>query len=120
MITLLKRRPGLSMDEFIDYYENKHARLGAYYLQQAGAIGYKRNYVQAVINPLTGEAPEADYDVVTEVRFIDRAAWEEGMAMFADQKIQSAMIADEEFLFDRSNTRMLLVERECDSDMAAI
>lgn len=29
MVTLLKRRPGMSMEDFIHHYETKHARISS-------------------------------------------------------------------------------------------
>jgi len=57
-IVFLRKRDDLSMDQFMDYYENQHSRLS----QKMGAKPalpnaqrYVRRYVTPQPNPLTGE-----------------------------------------------------------------
>jgi hypothetical protein len=59
VMILIKRRPDISMDEFIDYYENHHAPLARRIVRNMK--GYTRRY----LTPLgEGELP---YDVATEI-----------------------------------------------------
>jgi uncharacterized protein (TIGR02118 family) len=65
-ISLIRRKPGTTPEEFRNYYETVHAPLGQKYFKFAR---YVRNY--PVRSP--GQ-PEPPYDVVVEFWFADRAA----------------------------------------------
>ena len=108
-IALLKTKPGLSREAFIDYYESTHVPLIRQCLPQID--GYRRNFVRwegAVIAADT----TADFDVVTEMWYADRAAFEAAMALFAQPEVSRRIAEDEEHFLDRSKTRFFMVE-EC-------
>lgn len=99
LITLLKRRPGMSREDFIAYYETNHARIGEKVLRGA-AVHYVRRYLQ----PLGPEAPEPPFDVVMEIWFPDRETLDRRMgALVSDPVIAAEIAEDEEKLFDRSS-----------------
>ena len=107
-IALLRRRADLSREAFIDYYETRHVPLIRSLLP--GIVDYRRNFADfdgAYVN--AGAAP-FDFDVVTELWFADRAAYDQAMARVADPAIGARIAADEENFLDRSGTRMFLVE----------
>lgn len=108
-VTLLKRRPGMSRAEFIDYYERHHASIGVKYLR-GHAHRYLRRYVQPMPNPVTGALDEPDHDVVMEIWFADRAAFDTAMARLAEPAVAAEIAADEERLFDRAKHRHFFVE----------
>ena len=108
-ITLLKRRADLSLAEFIERYETGHATLGERLLR-GSATRYVRRYLRPVPNPETGEIAEGEHDVVMEIWFADRAAWEATMARLAAPETMAEIVADEETLFDRGKSRFFLVE----------
>jgi hypothetical protein len=58
---MMKRKPGMTMAEFIDYYENHHAKLGETLMPLARR--YVRRYVTPEPNPITGEIVELPFDV---------------------------------------------------------
>ena len=72
VIGLFKRRPGMSMEDFQKHYEGVHAPLGAKYM--ANIIDYKRRYLTPMPYPLDGKTLEAEYDVITEMSFQDKAS----------------------------------------------
>jgi hypothetical protein len=104
-ITLLKRRDGLSLDEFIAYYEDHHRRIGEKYLR-GGAVRYVRRFLR----PLDDIGDPTDYDVVTEIWFPDRASFEATLSALKRPQAAAEIAADEERLFDRSKIRMFKVE----------
>lgn len=108
-VTLLKRRPGMSRADFIAYYESNHARIGVKYLT-GHACRYVRRYVQPVPDPVTGVPDEPEHDVVMEIWFADRAAFDATMARLAEPAVAAEIAADEERLFDRSKHRHFFVE----------
>ena len=77
-IGLMKRKPGMTMEEFIDRYENGHVKIGENVFLRAKR--YMRRYVQPLKNPLTGEVKELDFDVIMELW------WDSAEDMAADMK----------------------------------
>ncbi|OGO04678.1 MAG: hypothetical protein A2Y91_06980, partial [Chloroflexi bacterium RBG_13_54_8] len=58
-ISIHKRKPGMSIEEFQKHYEEIHVPLGLKYFP--ALKGYRRNYV---VHPPGGR--ELDFDVITE------------------------------------------------------
>lgn len=114
-ITLLKRRPDLSMEAFIAHYEAVHARIGEKYLA-AGATRYVRRFLHPVPGLVEADKP---YDVVMEIWFADRAAYDRTMASLVEPGPAAEIAVDEERLFDRAQNRTFFVE-EHESDLAAV
>ena len=108
-IALLKRRPDLTMEQFIERYQTGHSKLGERLLR-GRATKYVRRFLHPVAKLDTGEKVEGDADVVMEIWYADRAKWEEATAYLSQPDIQAEIIADEETLFDRSKSRFFLVE----------
>lgn len=107
-IAFLKRKAGLTREEFIQYYESRHAPLILSIAPQV--CEYRRNFLLpegAITAP--GAAP-LDFDVVTELWYPDRAAFEAAMAAFTSPANAARIAADEEQVFERAFTRFYLVE----------
>jgi len=104
-IALLKRKAGMSREEFIDYYETRHAPLIRSLLPQIRE--YRRNFID-FSDESFGQAP--DFDVITELWFDDREAYESFRANSADPEIFRRIAEDEENVFDRSATRLFVVD----------
>ncbi len=120
-IVLLKRRPDLSVAEFREIYETRHAKLGERLLI-GRAMRYVRRYLNGFPNPVTGVPGETEYDVVTEMWFADRAGFESTRALLGTPEIMAEIAADEETLFDRSRIRFFTVEEQesvCVAEAAA-
>ena len=114
-VCLLKRKPGMTMAEFKDYYENHHAKLGERVLPDG--VQYFRRYVSVVPNPVTGEVAEAEYDVITEMWFENQEVYDAAMTALSEPEIAAEIVEDEEKLFDRSKIRFCTIE-ECASPTA--
>lgn len=108
-IALLKRRPGLSMAEFIDYYEQHHAAIGCEVLS-GRALHYTRRYLHPFPSPHDGATVEPEFDVITETWYPDKATHDAAVANFQKPEIAARIIADEEKLFDRSRMLFCTVE----------
>ncbi len=116
VLIFLKRRQDLTPEAFRDYYEQQHGPLCQKYMQ--GVARYTRRYLDPVANPDLPGSGDVGFDVVTEVWFDDREAYE-GMLKYAARGIlPDEIIADEEKLFDRSQTRFCTV-LEYDTPMAS-
>jgi hypothetical protein len=117
MIFMLKRRPGMSREEFVRYYESTHAKLGEKHVVQAAR--YVRRYLKGLPEPFTGVVGEPDHDVITELWFNDQAEMDVTMSHLLKAEVSQEITRDEENLFDRSRNRVYLVE-EVDSPMPAV
>jgi uncharacterized protein (TIGR02118 family) len=115
MIFMLKRRKGLSREDFVRYYESTHAKLGEKHVPNAAR--YVRRYLQALPEPFTGTVREPDYDVVTELWFHNQADMDAAMSHLVEADVSQEIARDEENLFDRPMNRVYLVE-EVDSTMS--
>jgi uncharacterized protein (TIGR02118 family) len=104
LITMARRKPGLSMDEFRDYYEKRHSVLVQKLTPLMGR--YTRNYLTPLDSALAvGDA--ASYDCVTEAWFDSEADFHRSLqSLVADIEKTTALAKDEENLFDRSTIRI--------------
>jgi hypothetical protein len=110
VLLLLKRRPGLSLAEFIERYETVHVPLAEKHATTMRH--YERRYLHPGSHVLFGDVvAEPEYDVITEL-------WYDDVAAFTDQQDDlrrrpeqvAAIIEDEEKLFDRAKSRLVFVE----------
>jgi hypothetical protein len=101
VMAFLVKRPGISSEEFVDYYENRYVPM---ILSLAPpSARYTRNYIQ----PGATARPGDDVDVVTELVFADAdacQAW--GAVMYAPG---SGVPDDEARFLDRSKSRSYTV-----------
>lgn len=110
-VCLIKRKPGMTLDAFINRYENGHAVLCATLIP--GMLKYVRRYVVPGETFLYPGAVDLDFDVVTELWFDDRAAYEASMKSLDAPEKADALRRDEEELFDLTSIRRFIVdERE--------
>jgi uncharacterized protein (TIGR02118 family) len=107
-MVFIKRKPGMSMEDFVSYYENNHAPLGARIV--GNLKKYTRNYITPYGNDVYAKADELPYDVVTEIWFEDRAEFERGMANLTEPRAAATIAEDEENLFDRSSIRFVIAD----------
>jgi len=98
----------MSFEEFVDYYESSHRKLGEKWIPTAKR--YFRRYLRPVANPVTGDAPELEYDVLTEFWFETREAFEAAMSALGSPEASSEIAHDEERLFDRSKICLCTTE----------
>lgn len=108
---LFKRKPGLSIDKFKDYYENHHIKLFDEHVSHPGVLRYTRRY----LTPFAGLAsplapPKGDgYDVIMEVWYSNRELFESFKGQ-SDPGFADIVRKDEENLFDRKSMVMFLSE----------
>ncbi len=110
VILLVKRKRGMSMADFRDYYENHHSKRGARNFPHMAS--YRRNYLTPI-----GNGPERDaeppFDCMTETCFESEDDYQKAMTHFVgDPAEMAAHHADEENLFDRSEIWTFLAD-EC-------
>ena len=113
-ILLLKRRAGMSFEDFVAYYETTHSVLGRKLLPTA--LRYERRYLRSMGGVVENTGPDDTYDCITEVWFEDHAAMGAALASAAEPKNAALLAADEANLFDRSKIRFYVVEDECTTE----
>jgi len=121
VIVMVKRKPGLSPEEFREGYENSHSRIAVRLFGHLW-LAYRRNYLQQGRYFTDGNVPttrgpdEIGYDAISEFVLRDAAALEE-MGRIAGENY--AMIKEDEALwFDQA--RCLTVTAETiEEDLAA-
>ncbi len=114
ILMFLKRRPGMPVAEFRDYYENRHAPLCAKYLAP-GVTRYVRRFLDPLIDPKTGQPEEPPHDVITEIWMEDEAAYRGTLKFLAKGPLPQDVIEDEEKIFDRPKNRVAGVETETET-----
>lgn len=103
----LKRRPGMSVEEFRDYYENVHIRVASKYLQP-GMVHYARRYLDALPHLDTHEIHEPEFDVITELWYADDKAASGLIWMLSEGRLPTDVFEDEHNVFDRPKTRYFM------------
>ena len=84
MIVLLKRKAGLTRDQFIARYEGGHAKLAEKHL--TNAVRYVRRYLEPLPELFTGDTIEPEHDVITEVWFENQEQYEIAMKRLRSPK----------------------------------
>ncbi len=99
-LSFLRKRADMATADFIDYYENHHVPL----ILSLGPKPevYKRHYVLRG-DILNIREDEIDFDVLTEIAFADRAAFDAWLAALGEA---GTRVPDDEAVFlDRSYLR---------------
>lgn len=113
ILLFMKRRPGMTVEAFRNYYENNHAPFCEKYA--SGVSRYIRRYINPLPHPETGPVDELPFDVITELWFEDKAVFEATLAYITTTIMPDEVIEDEKQLFDRTSFRIATVlERESD------
>jgi hypothetical protein len=106
VLAFVKRKPGMSHDEFRSYYETHHAPLIADVAPITGT--YRRNFLEQADSVNVG-AEDLDFDVVTEMEFADRAEYERWFAALTAPGALERVQADEANFIDRQKFRVCAV-----------
>ncbi|MGN6356547.1 MAG: EthD domain-containing protein [Novosphingobium sp.] len=119
-ICFFRKRPDMTMEEFLDYYENQHSQLA----KKAGlkpalpnAQRYVRRYLKPEKNPVTGQVIDPGYDCLMEIWWNSREDYERSFAIISDPERLPAVMADEARLFASHNNPVCSVIEEYDSPM---
>ena len=118
-ICFFRKRPDMTMEAFMDYYENHHAKLGQKIGKPIGVKPprYVRRYLAPLKNPVTGEIHDSGYDCLMEIWWKSREDFELSQAIIADPERLPYTVADEKNLFATHANPICLVTHECDSEM---
>jgi hypothetical protein len=120
------RKPGTTMEHFVDYYENKHIPLVYELAGSKFPLHHIRHYVQRnspdhaittggelsnleTFATLFKDKPDGvDYDVMVEMAFEDKAAFEAFIGVFANPEAGAKLAEDEANFVDGSKTSIFL------------
>jgi uncharacterized protein (TIGR02118 family) len=109
VVALIKRKPGLSRAEFIDYYERSHAPLARKCFPQI--VQYRRNFVDLTGAIMAPGAAQLDFDSVTEIWYRDHEAYDEMLSTHFMETVRETIESDERNFLDQTMTRMIKVEQ---------
>ena len=101
-LCFFRKHPDLSMDEFIDYYENQHARLSERMGRSPSipnAVRYVRRYVIPESNPVTGQVIDPGFDCVMEIWWNSREDFVASQRLIASADRLPSIKEDEARLF---------------------
>jgi hypothetical protein len=118
VVSLFKKKDGLSDEEFRDYYENHHSKLFDDYLKLPGVHRYTRRYLRPVSDAISGQVRSSGFDVIMEV-WCDEQWYESFYKGQLPAEFLAGVAADEEKLFDRDQMFIYTVD-EHDTDLSAL
>jgi uncharacterized protein (TIGR02118 family) len=111
ILLFMKRKSGMSVEAFRDYYENRHAPLCQKYA--SGVSRYIRRFIDPQPHPETGAGDDLAFDVLTELWFDDEATFKATLKYITTTIMPAEVIEDEKNLFDRTSLRIATVV-ECE------
>ena len=111
-VCFFKKRPDMTMQEFMDYYENQHSKLGSRIGKPIlpKAQRYVRRYLKPEKNPVTGEMIDPGYDCIMEIWWDSREDFEAMMRVVSSPDRVSHTIEDEKKLFASHSNPVCSVE----------
>lgn len=119
-ICFFRKREDMTMDEFLDYYENQHSQLSKRQGRAPSipnARRYVRRYLKPEMNPVTGEVIDSGYDCLMEIWWDSREDFENSQKIIADPERLDFVKEDEARLFASHANPVVSVIEEYDSPM---
>jgi hypothetical protein len=110
----------MTMDAFMDYYENQHSQLSKRMGRAPslpGAQRYVRRYLKPEKNPVTGTVIDPGFDCIMEIWWNSREDFENSQKVISDPERLPAIKEDEEHLFATHNNPVCSLIEEYDSPM---
>ena len=108
-LLFLKRKPGMTPEEFQHYYENVHSKLGRQIAPDVGAIKYVRRYIHPLDGSLDRRAEDMEYDEITEVWFDDYDKFKAVAERVSRGELAKEVEEDEAKFMERAKTRFATV-----------
>ena len=108
-LIFIRRRAGMTPDEFQHYYENVHAKIGRTIAPDVGACKYVRRYLHPLSGSVAARAHDMEYDEITEVWFRDYEKFRIVAERVSRGELSPEVEADEARFMDRSKTRFATV-----------
>src|SRR5579871_2990731 len=110
LLAFLRRKEGTSREQFMEYYENVHSKMGWKYLPPWGTK-YERRYITPIRHPMkTNQPPHPEFDCVVEEWFESEAAFHEFEKSVSDPALVKEIVDDEAAFIDRDKSFTFVVE----------
>jgi len=119
-ICFFRKRPDMTMEQFMDYYENQHSQLSKRQGRAPslpGAQRYVRRYLKPEKNPVTGQVIDPGFDCIMEIWWNSRAEFEASQAVISSPDRLPAIKEDETNLFATHDNPVCSFIEEFDSPM---
>lgn len=119
-ICFFRKRPDMTMDEFMDYYENQHSQLSKRQGRAPSlpnAQRYVRRYLKPEKNPVTGEVRDPGYDCIMEIWWNSREDFENSQRIISSPERIDFVREDETNLFASHDNPVCSIIEEYDSPM---
>ena len=107
-LVFLTPKPGLTRDQVMDYYVNKHTKLVRRLLPMIN--NYTLNFTRSETAFVPATAPPFDFGMVTEITFTSEARWQEFQDAIKMPDIIHAINRDEGNFTDQPQTRIIRVD----------
>ena len=114
VISPMKRRSGMSVKDFREYYETRHKIIGEKYLH-GFAVKYMRRFTDPLMDR-SGKLSEAEFDVLLEIWYPDMETFNACKEKLSEPDVIKEIREDEEKLFDTRYMRTYIVD-EHESDL---
>jgi hypothetical protein len=101
-ICFFRKRSDMTLEEFMEYYENQHSQLSRRMGRSPSipnAQRYVRRYLKPEKNPVTGEVHDPGYDCIMEIWWNSREDFENSQKIIASADRLPAIREDEAKLF---------------------
>lgn len=110
MVIFIRKKKGMSREDFIQHYETSHAVIGKRLLGHLWTK-YVRNYPVSLMEYQPEENSVDDsYDAITEIWFKDASGVDEMARIINIPENNKMILEDEEKFQERIHTRLLMVE----------
>lgn len=119
-ICFFRKRDDMSMEEFMDYYENQHSQLSKRQGRAPSipnARRYVRRYLKPEKNPVTGEVIDPGFDCIMEIWWDSREDFENSQKIIASPDRIDFVKEDEAKLFASHSNPVVSIIEEYDSPM---
>jgi hypothetical protein len=118
-ICFFRKRPDMTMEQFMDYYENQHSQLSKRVGRSPSipnAVRYVRRYLVPEKNPVTGEVIDSGFDCIMEIWWKSREDFENSQKIISSPDRLPMIMEDEDRLF-ASHSNPVCTVIEYDSPM---
>jgi translation initiation factor 2B subunit (eIF-2B alpha/beta/delta family) len=88
-VCFFRKRPDMTMEEFIDYYENQHSQLSKRLGRSPSipnAVRYVRRYLTPEMNPVTGEVIDPGFHCIMEIWWNSREDFENSQRLIKEDE----------------------------------
>ncbi len=113
MLVMIKRKAGMSKEQFREYYETNHVALAKKHTAHLFA-DYRRNYVNSAVSLANWDdsaaTQQSPYDVITTIVFENQTKCDEFFRLVSRPEIKKAFADDEANFMDRNGSILMMCD----------